>query len=103
VVRNDGPAIPEDTRAWVQPWQHVIEAAIRAEGVALGRSVLVAEDLISGRLVPLFPKAKLEVEWGYDLVYRIGNGDHPRIRAFRSWIADEVREFSTGRFPDRRR
>jgi LysR family transcriptional regulator, glycine cleavage system transcriptional activator len=80
-----------------------IEAAIRGEGVALGRSVLVAEDLISGRLVPLFPKAKLEVEWGYDLVYRIGNGDHPKVRAFRSWIAGEVREFSTWKLPGRRR
>jgi len=80
-----------------------IEAAIRAEGVALGRSVLVAEDLTAGRLVSLFPKAKLEVEWGYDLVYRIGNGDHPKVRAFRSWILGEVREFYSAKRPDRRR
>lgn len=72
-----------------------IEAAIRGEGVALGRSVLVAEDLAAGRLVALFPQAKLEVEWGYDLVYRIGNQDHPKVRAFRNWMADEVREFVT--------
>lgn len=71
-----------------------IEAAIRGEGVALGRSVLVAEDLAQGRLVALFPHAKLEVEWGYDLVYRIGNQDHPKVRAFRNWMADEVREFT---------
>jgi hypothetical protein len=37
---------------------------IRGEGVALGRSVLVAEDLAAGRLVSLFPKAKLEVRMG---------------------------------------
>jgi LysR family glycine cleavage system transcriptional activator len=80
-----------------------IEAAIRAEGVALGRSVLVAEDLAAGRLVSLFPKAKLEVEWGYDLAYRVGNGDHPKVRAFRSWITGEVREFLTVKRPDRRR
>lgn len=71
-----------------------IEAAIRGEGVALGRSVLVAEDLAAGRLVALFPQARLEVEWGYDLVYRIGNQDHPKVRAFRNWLADEVREFT---------
>jgi LysR family glycine cleavage system transcriptional activator len=70
-----------------------IEAAIRSEGVALGRSVLVAEDLAAGRLVSLFPKAKLEVEWGYDLVYRTGNQDHPKVRAFRNWVADEVQVF----------
>ncbi|MCO5080031.1 MAG: transcriptional regulator GcvA [Rhizobiaceae bacterium] len=71
-----------------------IEAAIRGEGVALGRSVLVAEDLAAGRLVALFPLARLEVEWGYDLVYRTGNQDHPKVRAFRNWIADEVWEFT---------
>lgn len=70
-----------------------IEAAIRGEGVALGRSVLVAEDLAAGRLVELFPAARLEVEWGYDLVYRSGSQDHPRVRAFRDWMTDEVREF----------
>jgi LysR family glycine cleavage system transcriptional activator len=70
-----------------------IEAAVRGAGVALGRSVLVAEDLIAGRLVSLFPQAKLEVEWGYDLVYRIGNQDHPKVRTFRAWIAGEVRRF----------
>lgn len=70
-----------------------IEAAIRGEGVALGRSVLVAEDLAQGRLVSLFPDAKLDVEWGYDLVYAMGTQDHPKVRAVRSWIAGEVREF----------
>ena len=71
-----------------------IEAAIRGEGVALGRSVLVAEDLAAGRLVALFPQARLKVEYGYDLVYRSGNQDHPKVRAFRQWMADEVGEFS---------
>ncbi len=70
-----------------------IEAAIRGEGVALGRSVLVAEDLAAGRLVELFPDARLEVEWGYDLVFRAGGRDHPKVRAFRDWMADEVRAF----------
>jgi LysR family glycine cleavage system transcriptional activator len=71
-----------------------IEAAIRGEGVALGRSVLVAEDLAAGRLVALFPKTGLEVEYGYDLVFRIGNQDHPKVRAFREWVAGEVRDFT---------
>jgi LysR family glycine cleavage system transcriptional activator len=57
----------------------------------------VAEDLAEGRLVALFPQAKLEVEWGYDLVYRTGNQDHPKVRAFRDWIGDEVQEFTATR------
>ncbi|OCC05330.1 LysR family transcriptional regulator [Labrys sp. WJW] len=71
-----------------------IEAAIRGAGVALGRSVLVAEDIAAGRLISLFPQARLEVEWGYDLIYRVGNQEHPKVRAFRSWILQEVREFT---------
>ncbi len=69
-----------------------IEAAIRAEGVALGRSALVAEDLRQGRLIAPFPQARLDVELGYDLVYRTGNQDHPKVQAIRAWLADEVRE-----------
>jgi len=68
-----------------------IEAAIRGEGVALGRSVLVADDIAEGRLVSLFPKATLDVEWGYDLVYRIGNHDDPKVRAIRDWLGEEAR------------
>lgn len=69
-----------------------IEAAIRGEGVALGRSVLVAEDLAEGRLIAPFPKAKLDVELGYDLVYKMGNQEHPKVTPFRNWIAAEVRQ-----------
>lgn len=71
-----------------------IEAAIRGEGIALGRSVLVARDLADGRLVSLFPDSRLEAQLGYDLVYRVGNQDHPKVRAFRSWMVDEVRGFA---------
>jgi LysR family glycine cleavage system transcriptional activator len=71
----------------------VIEAAIRGEGVALGRSALVAEDLAAGRLVAPFPQLRLRSERGYDLVYRSGNQEHPKVRAVRDWLADEIRQF----------
>ncbi|MCM8733172.1 transcriptional regulator GcvA [Azospirillum sp. A1-3] len=70
-----------------------IEAAIRGEGVALGRSVLVSEDIAAGRLVALFPEARLDVEHGYDLVYPMGQRDHPKVCAVRAWIKDEVEQF----------
>jgi LysR family glycine cleavage system transcriptional activator len=70
-----------------------IEAAIRGEGVTLGRSVLVAEDLATGRLSLLFPEAVIAVEWGYDLVFRAGDQDSPKVCAFREWIGEEVRDF----------
>lgn len=79
-----------------------IEAAIRGEGVALGRSVLVGEDLAHGRLIAPFPEARLDVELGYDLVYRTGNRDHPKVTTFRNWITTEVRQVSpVGRSGDR--
>ncbi|WP_016732988.1 hypothetical protein [Rhizobium phaseoli] len=84
----------------VSPKRNDAAAAIRGEGVAPGRSVLVAEDLAQGRLVALFPKARLDVERGYDLVYAIGTQDHPKLRAFRSWISAEVREFAADIQPD---
>src|SRR3546814_263506 len=73
-----------------------IEAAIRSEGVALGRSALVAEDVATGRLVEPFPEVRLPAGRGYDLVLRPGNEDNPSIGILRHWLGDEVRE---GGFP----
>jgi LysR family glycine cleavage system transcriptional activator len=70
-----------------------IEAAIRGEGVALGRSALVAEDIAAGRLVAPFPQLRLKAERGYDLVCRADNREHPKVCALRDWLADEIRRF----------
>ncbi|EHM2356368.1 transcriptional regulator GcvA [Salmonella enterica] len=75
-------------------WSHgsmVAEAAIRGEGVALGRSVLIADDIAAGRLVVPFPQFKLKAERGYDLVYRMGSQDTPKVRALREWLSEEMR------------
>jgi LysR family glycine cleavage system transcriptional activator len=68
-----------------------IEAALRAEGVALGRSVLVAEDIAAGRLIELFPQIRLPAGRGYDLVYRPGEERESRISILRHWLEEEVR------------
>jgi LysR family glycine cleavage system transcriptional activator len=60
--------------------------------VALGRGVLVSEDLASGRLVELFPAFRFNVEHGYNLIYAKGNREHPKVCAFRDWIEDEIRQ-----------
>lgn len=70
-----------------------IEAAIRGEGVALGRSVIVADDIAAGHLVAPFPEICLKSERGHDLVYRIGSRDDPKVCALRDWLADEIRRF----------
>jgi LysR family glycine cleavage system transcriptional activator len=68
-----------------------IEAALRGEGVALGRSVLVAEDVAAGRLVEPFPQIRLPAGRGYDLVYRPGEEDDALIATLRTWLIEEVR------------
>ncbi|WP_239664020.1 transcriptional regulator GcvA [Enterobacter cloacae] len=66
------------------------EAAIRGEGVALGRSVLIADDVATGRLVVPFPQYKLKAERGYDLVYRLDNKDSFKIRTLKQWLFEEI-------------
>lgn len=85
VPRGRGPIYSHGSMA--------IEAAIRGEGIALGRSALVAEDIAAGRLVAPFPHIRLKSDRGYDLVYRPGNRDHPKVRAVRDWLVDEIRLF----------
>ena len=43
-----------------------------------------------------FPHIRLKAECGYDLVYRPGNRDHPKVCALRDWLADEIRGFLAG-------
>lgn len=69
-----------------------IEAAIRSEGVALGRSVLVAEDISTGRLVELFPNIRLPAGRGYDLVYRPVEQVDTLISVLRDWLKAEVQD-----------
>jgi len=66
------------------------EAAIRGEGVALGRSVLIADDLAAGRLVVPFPEYKLRAERGYDLVCRLDNQNCIRINILKQWLYEEM-------------
>lgn len=67
------------------------EAAIRGEGVALGRSILIADDVAAGRLVVPFPQYTLQAERGYDLVFRSDNKDSYKIRILRQWLLEEIR------------
>lgn len=64
------------------------EAAIRGEGVALGSSVLIADDVSAGRLVIPFPQYKLMAERGYDLVYRSGYRDTFKVAILRQWLSE---------------
>lgn len=83
-VRTRGPTLSHGSLT--------IDAALRGEGVALGRSVLVAEDVKAARLVEPFPQIRLPAGRGYDLVHRSGEEDDPRIAVLRDWLEEEVRQ-----------
>jgi LysR family glycine cleavage system transcriptional activator len=68
---------------------HAIQAAIRGEGVVLGRSALVADDLAAGRLVRPFALS-LPAGFAYYVVYPPRALTRPSVKAFRDWLLAEA-------------
>ena len=73
-----------------QSSEHAVQAAVQGEGVALGRSALVADDLSDGRLVQPFT-LKLPTDLAYYVVYPQIALERPKARAFRDWLFDEAK------------
>jgi len=67
----------------------VLQAAIDGQGVALGRSTLVALDLEAGRLVQPFGPA-LPSSYACYVVSPPATAERPKIKAFREWLLDEA-------------
>jgi LysR family glycine cleavage system transcriptional activator len=68
---------------------HAVQAAIQGEGVVLGRSALVTDDLRAGRLVRPF-MLSLPVDLAYYVVYPLQAAQRHKVRAFRDWLFEEV-------------
>lgn len=66
-----------------------VQAAIEGQGVALGRSVLVADDLASGRLIKPFA-GSVVIEFGYYLVGLERSMQRPCVASFRQWLLEEI-------------
>ena len=69
---------------------HAVQAAVQGDGVILGRSALVADDLAAGRLVQPFALS-LPADLGYYVVYPPQSAQRPKVRAFRDWLFAETR------------
>jgi LysR family glycine cleavage system transcriptional activator len=67
----------------------VFQAAIAGNGVALGRTTLVARDLAEGRLVRPFGEA-LPYDFAYYIVHKEENSAKPAIVAFKEWLLTEA-------------
>lgn len=68
-----------------------IQAALDGQGVALGDSNLVADDLATGRLVKPFELSlKAPSAFSYHLITRLDTTDAPIVNAFRDWCLAEA-------------
>jgi LysR family glycine cleavage system transcriptional activator len=68
---------------------HAIQAAVRGEGVVLGRSALVADELAAGRLVRPFDLS-LPAGFAYYVVCPARALRRPNVKAFRDWLMAEA-------------
>jgi LysR family glycine cleavage system transcriptional activator len=70
-----------------------LQAAIDGQGIALGRSVIAANDLEEGRLVrPL--AGGCPANYAYYLVYPQDTALNPGAKAFADWLQQEAGEFA---------
>jgi LysR family glycine cleavage system transcriptional activator len=69
-----------------------LQAAVDGVGVALGRTPLIARDLMVGRLVAPFP-LRVVHRHAYRFVCPQGDEDNPKVRAFRDWLLEEIADW----------
>ena len=68
-----------------------LQAAVEGQGVALGRLMLAADDLRSGRLVQPFDVV-LPNDYSYWLVYQAAALERANVVAFRTWLLAEAKQ-----------
>jgi LysR family transcriptional regulator, glycine cleavage system transcriptional activator len=68
----------------------LVDAVVAGRGVALGRSVIVGDDLAAGRLVRPFGE-NVKVDFAFYFVCPPAALTTPKIKAFRDWIMAEAK------------
>ncbi|MPQ68088.1 MULTISPECIES: transcriptional regulator GcvA [unclassified Pseudomonas] len=68
----------------------VLQAAIDGQGLALGRSVMLRDDLAAGRLIRPFGEASHPLVFAYYIVYRPEMEGLAKIQAFRDWLLEQA-------------
>jgi LysR family glycine cleavage system transcriptional activator len=67
-----------------------IDAAVAGQGLAMARSLLVARDLLAGRLVRPFALC-LPAPFAYWIAAPPSFARRPKVRAFREWLKREAK------------
>ncbi|MEM7494513.1 MAG: LysR substrate-binding domain-containing protein, partial [Pseudomonadota bacterium] len=75
---SDGPRLGDDGA--------ILQAAVDGQGVALGRSLLVKDDIAAGRLVSPF-ETTLDASHAYWFVSPTGIAPKPALDAVGTWLA----------------
>ncbi len=70
----------------------LLQAAAEGQGIALIRSSLAYNDLLSGRVVRLFD-VSIACPWLLYFVCSPGNLNTPKVQAFRNWLLPEMERF----------
>ena len=68
----------------------VLQAALDGQGIAMGSSVLAADDLRAGRLVRLFPDSQLTAKYSYCLLSTEFIRQRPDVQRFVAWLKEEI-------------
>ena len=68
----------------------LVQAAVTGMGAAVGHAAMIAEELGSGRLVPLFEEP-VTAPSRYVLVTTTGSRQRAEVMAFRDWIVGQAR------------
>ena len=68
-----------------------VQAAVRGQGVVLGRTPFLDDLVAAGQLVLPFPTLRLRTGYCYFLIENRERADLAHVAAFRAWLNDEVR------------
>jgi len=66
-----------------------MQAAVRGQGVVMGRTALADELLATGQLLEPFPALRMATGYGSWLIVNPARADAPEVAAFAGWLAQE--------------
>ena len=96
---RQGESTPDLSRAsGFRLYSMLVQAAVHGIGAAMGRSMLIARELESRTLVPLFDR-QAEAPERCCLITTAASRQRPEVRAFREWVLDEARAALSGAAP----
>ena len=96
---RQGESTPDLSRAsGFRLYSMLVQAAVHGIGAAIGRPMLIARELESRTLAPLFDR-QAEAPERCCLITTAASRQRPEVRAFREWVLDEARAALSGAAP----